>query len=813
VAAHTMATASVRGILLAAAIAACFSLCAAIDCGAHGSVITTNVPIGLMSFQGQTRTPTATTFRNIPLTANIPFNLPTDSAHRSSVATVALSADQPRYFSAVTSTTTRTATFTLSREVGVIATPSSWIPSGIGGARSFLLPSLSKQRDVFSLMTWPFSFPFLAGSPSVGAVFSMYVPTVDWESGDYVRIVITANGQPLQAVKYRWNQLNAMRGRWSQVTALIPAAGFSGGEVEMSLRIDFVGTEATEFIAIGDVTFVQTSETCLCSEGYTGAQCDSTIDYCPSNPCLNGGTCVHDSAVIGYTCLCPPTFTGVVCERDTTFITTWNTTFPSLAGRSNLDLLLPLEATGTYNFTIDWGDGSAIETVTLHSQALHTYPAAGQYTVRIVGVLRGWRFNSGGDAPRLMSVDQWGSVLLGNSGSYFAGASNMVISASDAPDLSETPVLMNMFLQTTKLSGNLNHWDVSRATDMRSMFRSSGYNGAIGAWNVSSVTAMERMFESTPFDQPIGAWNVRNVIRMTSMFKSARAFNQSIGAWDVSSVIDMSYMFESAVSFNQSLADWDVRSVELMTNMFKGASTFNQPIGTWNVSSVQNMVSMFEAASRFNQPINTWDVRKVSGMDMMFYKAASFNQPLDAWKTFSLRSSTYMFAETPFNQDIGQWVMSRVTTVRGMFSKATAFNGAIGNWDTSSMIEMEHMFQEATSFNQPVGTWDVSKVTTMQFMFGRATAFNQPLHTWNVSKVLIMQFMFWKASAFNQPIGDWDVSKVTNLNSMFQEASSFDQDLSGWCVSQVPVAPTNFALSTSSEWTANEKPVWGTCPV
>ena len=49
------------------------------------------------------------------------------------------------------------------------------------------------------------------------------------------------------------------------------------------------------------------------------------------------------------------------------------------------------------------------------------------------------------------------------------------------------------------------------------------------------------------------------------------------------------------------------------------------------------------------------------------------------------------------------------------------------------------------SFNQTIGSWDVSQVTTMQGMFARATAFNQDIGSWNVSKVTNMSSMFYNA--------------------------------------------------------------------
>jgi len=374
------------------------------------------------------------------------------------------------------------------------------------------------------------------------------------------------------------------------------------------------------------------------------------------------------------------------------FITTWKT--DNLGTSLDDEITIPTMGIG-YNYFVDWGDGNTNSGVT--GNITHAYTSPGTYTVKISGDFQRIFFNNGGDRQKILSVEQWGTQVWSSMEKAFYGASNLVVNATDAPDLSATLVMTRMFSSATSLNSDINHWDVSNIIRMEYVFdEASSFNQPLNNWDVSSVTTMQGMFEESPFNQNIGNWNVGLVKDMFYMFKNTTAFNQDISAWNTSNVTNMYGMFLNASSFNLNIDTWDVSAVVNMGYMFKNALAYNQPLNSWNVGNVTSFLQTFHGASSFNQPLNNWNTASVTNMMSMFQNGGLFNQ------------------------DIGTWDVSNVINFSWMFYNAISFDQDIGGWSTSSATNFSSTFRNASGFDQNIGPWNVSNVTNMTDMFNGA---------------------------------------------------------------------------------------------
>jgi surface protein len=283
----------------------------------------------------------------------------------------------------------------------------------------------------------------------------------------------------------------------------------------------------------------------------------------------------------------------VIPEKDY-FITTWETfkkPVDWIDEHIYTDDVVVIGSQGS-NYQVSWGDGTTSKN--RRGSTHHVYKQEGIHTVKISGDF----FNivmydrdfiemfDSGISPKLLSIEQWGAVKWKTMRSAFVGCKNLIINATDTPDL-------------------------SNVTDMSRMFRGvTSFNQDIGNWDVSNITNMVRMFyNASSFNQDIGNWDVSNVIYMGGIFSDASSFNQDIGNWDVSNVTNMSGMFRGASSFNQDIGNWDVSNVTTMNEMFKGVTlstqNYDNLLNKWSQLNLQFGVTFDGGNSKYSSNSTT----------------------------------------------------------------------------------------------------------------------------------------------------------------------------------------------------------------
>lgn len=319
---------------------------------------------------------------------------------------------------------------------------------------------------------------------------------------------------------------------------------------------------------------------------------------------------------------------------DAQFITKWQVT------GSNELITIPTSGPG-YDYTINWGDGS---TSTATGDVSHTYTKQGTYNVSITGTFPRIYFNdTAGGRDKIIDISQWGTNAWKSMNRAFMGCTNLNITATDEPVLSDVTDMSNMFYDCKKLNPTgaaataMNSWNTESVTNMTAMFyEAAAFNQNIGNWNTASVRDMYAMFElAAAFNQDIGHWNTSNVTIMRNMFLGAAAFNQDIGNWNTAKVTDMGYMFYEATSFNQDISRWNTANVTRMGYMFFGAIAFNQDIGHWNTAKVTDMYGMFWGATAFNQDLGNWKISNspnmLSMLDNSGLSITNYDNTLIGW--------------------------------------------------------------------------------------------------------------------------------------------------------------------------------------
>ena len=498
------------------------------------------------------------------------------------------------------------------------------------------------------------------------------------------------------------------------------------GEEKITLNKDETYTEAGATVAgftkanSGDYAVYGYNLT-LSGEVDTGNAGTYKIEYTLTRTYNNGTSTVTEEIM-------KATRTVEVVDTAAYMITEW--TIPS----GDIEIKLPVQGTGL-NITVDWGDGTDVETVTTQFPT-HTYAEAGTYEIRVSGTCQRWGYSS------------YSSVST--TSNYYT---------------------YTQYLTKVKQFGELN---------------ATRY-GFSWCENLTEVSG-ENLVTSKTFE---------NVTSMCNMFNSCSNLTSiDVTCFDTSDVTDMSAMFYSCTNLiDVDLSNFDTSNVVSMRTMFAYCKSLtNLDVSNFDVSKVGNMEFMFRNCEQLVTLNVDGFYPKVSVKISGIFEELKSIKTLDISKfnTENVTTMERMFKDCTSLEKIilNNIKTSNVTNMSGMFNGCKQLKDIeLLNFDTSNVTHMGSMFRECNSLiNIDVSNFNTSKVTSMASMFESCEKLDKiSLSNFNTSKVTDFSRMFmWCSNLKNVGVSDFDTCNAVDMTWMFYGCSNLTSlDLSGFDTSKV----------------------------
>jgi hypothetical protein len=332
------------------------------------------------------------------------------------------------------------------------------------------------------------------------------------------------------------------------------------------------------------------------------------------------------------------------------FVSTWDTT---QAGSASDTVILPLLSGGTYNGTIDWGDGNSDNLS--YANRSHTYASGGIYVITISGTIGGFRFAFGGDKLKLLDISNWGNLDL-TTDKCFQGCSNLDITATDAPIISTTTFQFQFANCVSLTTPDFSSFDTSTVIDFTSCFAGNltSFNGSLANWIHSGVTAIN------------------------GLLAGCTSWNQPVDSWDVSGISVFGTSFNSSIFFN--------------------CTSFNQTI-EWSMDSATSLAGMLSFCSSFNSPVILTNTNNVTTTQHMFYNTAYNRDDAKNWYMPIWTNASFMFQNTPINADLSSMNTSTLLNMSYMFYNADGWDVDMSTWDINQVTNFTAFMQTATGLS------------------------------------------------------------------------------------------------------------------
>ncbi len=494
---------------------------------------------------------------------------------------------------------------------------------------------------------------------------------------------------------------------------------------------------------------------------------------------------------------------GLLCTEEDKFITKWET--------KSANEGIQFRTSGSGNrFSVDWGDGTTTE----EGIRSHTYASPGIYEVTVSGAIGQLFANYQLVSDKMLSVEQWGAAKFRSFSKAFSGMDNVVINATDTPDLSNVTTFYEAFRNCKKLvdnGGQMQYWDVSNISDFTRAFEGATvFDTNLGGWDINNANSISGIFNnsglsSTNYDAILEGWannpNTPNDLQLGAAgvqycaAEADRTFLDIDKNWGISD--GGQGCNDDSTAF---ITTWETTSPDESITIPTTGPGYNYTID-WGDGTIENNKTT-DAVHQYDNPkqyqIKIWgDFPRIYFSNLAVDKDKILS--IDQWGTIkwtSMQNAFFGCSKLTISDDAGAPDLSKVTVLNNMFADTNInTTGNLNSWDVSNVRSFYRMFISCPNFNQPLDQWDVSNANSLRGIFHHAINFNQDISDWNVGKCTNFAQMFLTADdrihLFNQDISGWNVGEfVTDtqnieMYSMFKNAKNFNADLSNWDVSRV----------------------------
>jgi hypothetical protein len=147
------------------------------------------------------------------------------------------------------------------------------------------------------------------------------------------------------------------------------------------------------------------------------------------------------------------------------------------AGTSNDNQFQFTGAVGDYDVVAKQNDTQVATFNDLSGAETITLPSSGVYDLEVtpkeVNPFNRIRFDDGGDKDKMLDIKQWGEVAWSSFYDAFFGCENMLVTATDVPNLSSVTDMSSMFYNATSANPDTSNWDISNIANMGRMLENS----------------------------------------------------------------------------------------------------------------------------------------------------------------------------------------------------------------------------------------------------------------------------------------------------------------------------------------------------